>query len=310
MTETLKLKILFEISTLCLIGTLIGLAVFWFLNWNYQRKHQVDCPSLEGDKPILIKPSMKIDGFDLMVVMGIILFFYANQVLAYFASSAELNQQVVENSENKDPSSIGLVDILLSNIIFLIVGAIIFALASFSRGRKPKHVFGLRKRSKKYIIIITMAGMFVAYIAVFLGSVISNFLLSTGEPKKEDLQEIVQTLMTNDDISLKIAIALSAIIFAPLIEEVIFRGYLYPVIKRFSHPIFSCVITSLLFAVIHSNLEGLMPLFLLAIVLTIFYEISKSIWVPILMHACFNGVNTISILIPVSYTHLTLPTKA
>ena len=297
MTETLKLKILFEISTLCLIGTIIGLAVFWFLNWNYQRKHQVHCPSLEGDKPILIKPSMKIDGFDLMIVMGIILFFYANQVLAYFDSSTELNQQVVENSENKDPSSIGLVDILLSNIIFIIVGAIIFALASFSRGRKPKHVFGLRKRSKKYIIIITMAGMFVAYIAVFIGSVVSNFLLSTGEPKKENLQEIVQTLMTNDDISLKIAIALSAIIFAPLIEEVIFRGYLYPVIKRFSHPIFSCVITSLLFAVIHSNLEGLIPLFLLAIVLTIFYEISKSIWVPILMHACFNGVNTISILI-------------
>ena len=227
MTETLKLKILFEISTLCLIGTLIGLAVFWFLNWNYQRQHQVDRPSLEGNKPILIKPSMKIDGFDLMVVMGIILFFYANQVLAYFDSSTELNQQVVENSENKDPSSIGLVDILFSNIIFLIVGAVIFALASFSRGRKPKHVFGLRKRSQKYIIIITMAGMFVAYISVFIGSIISNFLLSTGEPKKEDLQEIVQTLMTNDDISLKIAIALSAIIFAPLIEEVIFRGYLY-----------------------------------------------------------------------------------
>ena len=297
MTETLKLKILFEISTLCLIGTLIGLAVFWFLNWNYQRQHQVDRPSLQGKTPILIMPYMKIDGFDLMVVMGIILFFYANQVLAYFDSSTELNQQVVENSENKDPSSIGLVDILFSNIIFLIVGAVIFALASFSRGRKPKHVFGLRKRSQKYIIIITMAGMFVAYISVFIGSIISNFLLSTEEPKKEDLQEIVQTLMTNDDISLKIAIALSAIIFAPLIEEVIFRGYLYPVIKRFSHPIFSCVITSLLFAVIHSNLEGLMPLFLLAIVLTIFYEISKSIWVPILMHACFNGVNTISILI-------------
>jgi len=297
MTETLKLKILFEISTLCLIGTIIGLAVFLFLNCNYQRKHQVHCPSLEGDMPILIKPSMKIDGFDLIIVMGIILFFYANQVLAYFASSTDFNQQVVENSENKDPSNIGLVDIIVSNIIFLIVGLVIFALASFSRGRQPKHVFGLRKRSQKYIIIITMAGMFVAYIAVFIGSIISNFLLSTGEPKKENLQEIVQTLMTNDDISLKIAIALSAIIFAPLIEEIIFRGYLYPVIKRFSHPIFSCVITSLLFAVIHSNLEGLIPLFLLAIVLTIFYEISKSIWVPILMHACFNGVNTISILI-------------
>ena len=84
MTETLKLKILFEISTLCLIGTIIGLAVFWFLNWNYQRKHQVHCPSLEGDKPILIKPSMKIDGFDLMIVMGIIFIFLCESNLGIF----------------------------------------------------------------------------------------------------------------------------------------------------------------------------------------------------------------------------------
>ena len=176
MTENLKLKILFEISTLCLIGTLIGLAVFWFLNWNYQRQHQVDRPSLEGNKPTLIKPYMKIDGFDLVVVMGIILFFYANQVLAYFDSSTELNQQVVENSENKDPSSIGLVDILFSNIIFLIVGAVIFALASFSRGRKPKHVFGLRKRSKKYIIIITIRNHIWSKKPI----IISEFFYQTG----------------------------------------------------------------------------------------------------------------------------------
>ena len=192
---------------------------------------------------------------------------------------------------------IGLTHIESEITFSLIVGAVIFSLASFSRGRHPNHVFGLKNRSRKYIVITTMIGMFVAYIAVFIGSVISSLLLSTREQKKENLQEIVQTLMANDDISLKIAIAVSAIIFAPLIEEVIFRGYIYPVIKRFSHPVFSCVITSLLFAVIHSNIEGLMPLFLLAIVLTIFYEVSKSIWVPILMHACFNGVNTISILL-------------
>ena len=29
MTETLKAKSLFEISTVCIIATLIGLAVFW-----------------------------------------------------------------------------------------------------------------------------------------------------------------------------------------------------------------------------------------------------------------------------------------
>jgi len=139
-------------------------------------------------------------------------------------------------------------------------------------------------------------GMIAVYASVFIGSILSNILLSTGEPKKEDLQEIVQTLITNDDLSLKIAIVISAIVFAPLVEEIIFRGYIYPVLKKFTHPAFSCAMTSLLFAVIHTNIEGLIPLFLLAIVLTIFYEKSKSIWVPILMHSIFNGVNTFFIL--------------
>lgn len=297
MTETLKAKSLFEISTVCIIATLIGLAVFWILKRINQRKEQVESLSLTSENIIPTKQSIKIDVFDLMIVIGIILFFYANQVLAYLAPLNNSDQEALSDSKTDATTGIGIFDILLSNIIFLIVGAVIFSLASFSRGRHPNHVFGLKNRSRKYIVITTMIGMFVAYIAVFIGSVISSLLLSTREPKKENLQEIVQTLMANDDISLKISIAVSAIIFAPLIEEVIFRGYIYPVIKRFSHPIFSCVITSLLFAVIHSNIEGLMPLFLLAIVLTIFYEVSKSIWVPILMHACFNGVNTISILL-------------
>lgn len=293
MTETLKAKSLFEISTVCIIATLIGLAVFWILKRINQKKEQVESLSLTSEHMISIKHSIKIDVFDLMIVMGIILFFYANQVLAYLTPLNNSNQQALSDST----TGIGIFDIILSNIIFLIVGAVIFSLASFSRGRHPNHVFGFTNRSRKFIFITTIIGVFVAYIAVFIGSVISSLLLSSREPKKENLQEIVQTLMANDDISLKIAIAVSAIIFAPLIEEVIFRGYIYPVIKRFSHPVFSCVITSLLFAVIHSNIEGLMPLFLLAIVLTIFYEVSKSIWVPILMHACFNGVNTISILL-------------
>ena len=202
MTETLKAKSLFEISTVCIIATLIGLAVFWILKRINQRKEQVESPSLTSEKIIPTKQSIQIDVFDLMIVIGIILFFYANQVLAYLAPLNNSDQEALSDSKTDATTGIGIFDILLSNIIFVIVGAVIFSLASFSRGRHPNHVFGLKNRSRKYIVITTMIGMFVAYIAVFIGSVISNLLLSNREPKKENLQEIVQTLMANDDISL------------------------------------------------------------------------------------------------------------
>ena len=283
--DPIKAKIIFEISTLCLVGIIIGLFAF-FLHRIITKKNVI------GFNNFSIKsgPAIRIDIFDLIIVVTIILFFYANVAVLYFATNLDPSES------SKAKTELSLNETLLSSGIFLIVGAVIFSLASISRGRNPRQVFGLRKRSLSYVIKMGALGMIAVYASVFIGSILSNILLSTGEPKKEDLQEIVQTLITNDDLSLKIAIVISAIVFAPLVEEIIFRGYIYPVLKRFTHPAFSCAMTSLLFAVIHTNIESLIPLFLLAIVLTIFYEKSKSIWVPILMHSIFNGVNTFFIL--------------
>ena len=49
-------------------------------------------------------------------------------------------------------------------------------------------------------------------------------------------------------------------------------------------------LTSLLFAAIHMNGPVFLPLFVLAVCLTLAYEATGSLWVPMLMHALFNGV--------------------
>ncbi|OUU86005.1 MAG: hypothetical protein CBC36_09775 [Verrucomicrobiaceae bacterium TMED76] len=289
--DPIKAKVIFEISTLCLIGIIIGLFVFWLYRIKPKKNALYRNRYFPENKKEIIDPVIKIDLFDLMIVITIILFFYANVALLYFETN-----NIGPSESSKAKVELSLNETLLSVGIFLIVGAVIFSLASVSRGRQPRQVFGLRKRSPSYVIKMGALGMIAVYGSVFIGSVISNILLSTGEPKKEDLQEIVQTLLTNDELSLKIAIIISAVVVAPLVEEIIFRGYIYPVLKRFTHPAFSCVMTSLLFAVIHTNVESLISLFFLAIVLTMFYEKTKSIWVPILMHSIFNGVNTFFIL--------------
>ena len=50
------------------------------------------------------------------------------------------------------------------------------------------------------------------------------------------------------------------------------------------------LLTSLLFAAIHMNGPVFLPLFVLAVCLTLAYEATGSLWVPMLMHALFNGV--------------------
>ena len=96
-------------------------------------------------------------------------------------------------------------------------------------------------------------------------------------------------------MTIRIMMAFAVAVLAPLCEEVLFRGYIYAATKRFSDRFFACLLSSLLFAVVHYNINALIPLFFLAIVLVIAYELTGSIWTPILIHALVNGSTLIFI---------------
>jgi membrane protease YdiL (CAAX protease family) len=85
-------------------------------------------------------------------------------------------------------------------------------------------------------------------------------------------------------------VTLTAALIAPLIEEFLFRGYFYPVLKRITGPVPAAIAISLFFGAIHYNAAGFPVLTVLALALTLAYEWSGSILVPIFMHACFNSV--------------------
>jgi membrane protease YdiL (CAAX protease family) len=81
------------------------------------------------------------------------------------------------------------------------------------------------------------------------------------------------------------------ILLAPLAEEVLFRGILYPWIKQIGFPRLALWGTSLLFAVVHMNLVTLLPLLLLALLLAQLYERTDNLLAPISAHALFNALN-------------------
>ena len=112
----------------------------------------------------------------------------------------------------------------------------------------------------------------------------------------DDSQEIVRYFLEHPDLKHRLAVILMAVIVAPVAEEIIFRGYFYGVIRKFSGRIPAILISSLLFAAIHVHLPSAPGLFILAITLCLLYERTGSLWGNITMHAAFNA-STIVVLI-------------
>lgn len=104
-------------------------------------------------------------------------------------------------------------------------------------------------------------------------------------------QEIVRAFANNHDLLFRLAMVLCAVILAPLVEEMLFRGFIYPVLKRFGSAPMALLSSSLLFALIHGHLAVLPALMLFSVLLTLAYERSGCLWVPTLMHAIFNAIN-------------------
>jgi membrane protease YdiL (CAAX protease family) len=104
-------------------------------------------------------------------------------------------------------------------------------------------------------------------------------------------QQLVQTLQQTESAQQRIFFGLVAILFAPVVEEIIFRGVLYPALKQRGHPHLALWGTSLLFALTHANMATFIPLTFFALVLVFLYERTGNLLAPILTHSLFNAAN-------------------
>jgi membrane protease YdiL (CAAX protease family) len=109
-------------------------------------------------------------------------------------------------------------------------------------------------------------------------------------------QEVVEFLQNAEAPRDRLAVVAMAIIVAPVAEEVIFRGYLYPVAKKFGGAAAGLIVTSLLFAFLHGHAASIPALTMLAVCLGLAYEKTGSLLVPMIMHAVFNAVSVGAIL--------------
>jgi len=173
-----------------------------------------------------------------------------------------------------------------ASVVVFLLGILVY------RGISPARTFGWDALGFSGALGRAVVCLLAAYPLLMLVQAMV-FGVSGGNVSSQDVVEFLQAAESPRD---RMAVLAMAIVVAPLAEEFIFRGYLYPVGKKYFGPFLSTLVTAALFAALHGHMASLPALFTLALCLTLSYEKSGSLLVPRIMHAVFNAVSVIGIL--------------
>lgn len=118
---------------------------------------------------------------------------------------------------------------------------------------------------------------------------------------KEPTPQVALELLSGEGTSfaIKMVIAIAAVVVAPLVEEIYFRGVIFRGLVPLVGLRLAVAGSALLFAIVHGSLCSLLPLSVVGAILALAYWRSRTLWLPILMHSCFNLCSvSIAILAP------------
>ena len=115
---------------------------------------------------------------------------------------------------------------------------------------------------------------------------VSSFFPPSSPPAVEKLTESPRSVLL---------LAIFSICFAPLIEEIIFRGFLYSVFSEIRGTRLAVIATAVLFAIMHApqlwpSMAGILMILAVGYVLSIVRERSNSLIPSFILHTAYNGM--------------------
>lgn len=178
--------------------------------------------------------------------------------------------------------------VLIASIVFqLMLGLMVIA---FIRWRSSiRDWLGLRWKQWPLALGIAPATVFLMWVLMIALNLIGWNAWLERSLGIESMQETVKLFKEAQSPLVLALMTVSAVVVAPIVEEVVFRGYLYPAAKKFCGPTGGILFSSLVFAAAHGNVVALLPLFILAVLLCLIYESTGSIWANISVHFLFNA---------------------
>ncbi len=271
------LAVLRDIAVLVAMMMVLGLAAY---AWLRQTR-----PALawHGEGRVDVRPFDILDG--LLISMMLVL-----MVMGFVQASP-----AAEGGESTGVQQASALAILSHICLLLMLCAMLLIYLRVVRGLNPLSLFGLTQLRLPAVLGMAVLFLVPAMILVNGSANLISEWLKTFWPGVQ-AQDTVQLLQESKDPVTKILMIVAAVVVAPLVEEVMFRGFLYGVVKRFTDGYFAALVSALCFALVHCHVPSFLPLALLALSFCLAYEMTGSLLVPITMHALFNGTSVFFLL--------------
>ena len=162
----------------------------------------------------------------------------------------------------------------------------IYILLLMGDEKKRRNSLGIRYTAPgiKRLGVVFVLGMSAA---VSVNVIVSLSQIARFSPKYQQVSEVIYSGCLFMEI-------VSAVIAAPILEELFFRGMIYKRLRDMINVKAAVVISALFFGTFHGNLVQFVYAFIIGLMLAYVYEKFKTIWAPVIFHV---GANLISVLI-------------
>ncbi len=157
-------------------------------------------------------------------------------------------------------------------------------------------IFGIRFREWGKLAGPVAVGIFLCWVNAQLVGGLSAGVIEAITGEAAELQESVKMVMRMTSGWQIGLFGVITVVLAPVVEELFFRGVLFTAVTQFKGRAVGLWSTSIFFGVIHANWFSLLPLTLMGVLLALLYERTRNLLAPIAVHAAFNLINFVLVL--------------
>lgn len=148
--------------------------------------------------------------------------------------------------------------------------------------RRPFSDLGFVKPLKRYVVLGLVVGILLFVGIGLLGNILTHLF---GTPAPQSFTVAVKGVNYQWEFGL---LAILGGVVAPIKEEMLFRGLIYPPLRQALGRGKGMLLTGLFFATLHFDIVRFLPLFIGGVVLAWLYERSASIWPAVVAHGTWN----------------------
>jgi len=208
------------------------------------------------------------------VLLGLVVGF-APQVLLYVAAAA--SGALETDTTMEEVTVFGAAAVIVSTLFLYGWQTAAAWLFSLRVSRAGLAAWGFRRPTVAFFWTIP-----VALVASYAISAVHQSLV---DPPPQDIVEQFPRSVAGG-----ILFVLIAVVFAPLFEEIFFRGFVHRGLRNSWGWWPAALASATIFSLAHLQLTVFVPIFALGVGLAWVYERTGSLWTSIAMHAVFNGL--------------------